>query len=441
MLRPASRLLVVTRHSPLPENDGAGAYLFDLLSYLRRKQTRIDLLWLEPNSALYRTGWWWVPRHVHAVARLHLPGALAFHRLRVFPAVWWLPFKARALHRAKSVLRVLPFFRRRFQPRPSPASPAAHGTASGWSALPSTRERQLFLRCFAKVRPDSVLANYCWLAPLLDDVSGARKFVLTHDVASHRLPLTGAASASVPAELNPALPQGETALLARADAVLAISEPDAAVFRSMLPTKTILVTPKSAPLAPRESIEPIRGRCLFVGGRNRPNEEGLHWFLTEVWPRIARQRSDAHLHICGAVGAVVRDAPAGVVIRGRVDRLATEYAEAEVVVVPLLRGTGIKIKLVEAAAHGKACVTTPVGLQGLPFFEDAVRCAADAATFSTAVIELLDHAALRESLGEKLRAAAERNLSPESCYSPVARWLALPLDRSRCAPRTAASFA
>lgn len=440
MLRPQHRLLVVTRHCPLPENDGAGAYLFDLLAYLKSAGAQIDVLWLQPDSSAFRNGWLIVPRRFNRVARLHYPNAFRFFRLRIFPAIWWLPLKARALNLVKKALCTVPLFRRRFARRGSKATQAPSGGGSTWAALPSRTETSLFRKTFEKTRPDSVLANYCWLAPLLDDASGARKLVLTHDVASHRLPLTGAARYDVPTELNPATPAGEAALLKRADVVLAISDSDAEVFRGMHPEKTVLVVPKSAPVPTRATAaRVVPGRCLFVGGRNPPNEEGLRWFLREVWPAVLRESPDASLHVCGAVGAVITEPPRNVVVRGRLADLAPEYAEAALVVVPLLRGTGMKIKLVEAAGHGKACVTTPVGLQGMSFLEESVLCATTPADFSTAVATVLRDDALRTKLETKIHAAARQHLAPDSSYGGVAKWLRLGPQRVQAHARPAIS--
>jgi glycosyltransferase involved in cell wall biosynthesis len=112
-----------------------------------------------------------------------------------------------------------------------------------------------------------------------------------------------------------------------------------------------------------------------------------------------------------------------VVLRGRLNDLKPEYAAAEVVVVPLLQGTGVKIKLVEACSFGKACVTTSVGLQGLPFLRDGVLEANEPASFAKAVIRVLDDPSLREELQQRIATRVTQHLSPQSCYGAV--WTAL----------------
>ncbi|PTY05451.1 hypothetical protein DB347_13805 [Opitutaceae bacterium EW11] len=422
---PRPRLLVVTRHSPLPENDGAGAYLFDLLSYLAANGITIEVAWVHAEGAFVRRGWWRVPRRIARVYRLKIIGSLAVGPFRFF---WWGSYKARVLSSVKALLIHTGLWRgvdhtasgavagttprtvyKITQPEPGPE----------WSALPTAAEARYFREERDHFKPDALLANYCWMTPLLEGESGLNKLVLTHDVASHRLNLTPHSAAKVDHELSPATAEGERALLDRADTILAISEDDAAAFRAMLPNKPVVVAPKAAAMLSAKGPA-VRGRCLFVGGINGPNRQGIEWFLERVWPIVHASRPDATLHICGGICELLPSAPiSGVSFRGRVPDLNSEYRDAEVVVVPLLQGTGVKIKLVEACSHGKACVTTPVGLQGLAFLRDAVLETIVPEEFAQSVLRILDDPSLRHELSARTQARVSENLSPEKCFGAV----------------------
>ncbi len=412
MARP--KLLVVTRHSPLPENDGAGAYLFDLLSYLARHDVEIEIAWVHSDDKLRKKKWWKVPAHIRQVAHLTIIGSLAIGPWRYLE---WGHTKA----------RIGSFLRRLRRPRrsPAPAVAEANGASNGasvyqpkWSALPTPLEARFFQKRLRSFRADTVLANYCWFTPLLP--AEGRHFVLTHDVASTRLAFTGRTPPEELADhsLDPANPQGEARLLERARTILAISDEDAAVFRSWLPQHDIIVASKAALPRPPTGV-PAPGTCLFVGSNNLPNQQGLHWFLQQVWPLVREARPDATLDICGSIERSVRQPPAGVNVLGRVDDLTNAYERAEVVIVPLLAGSGVKIKLVEAASHGKAIVTTPIGLQGLDFLRPSVREAASVEAFAQGVIDLLGSESLRSSFSQGTLAAIRNHLSPDSCYRPV----------------------
>jgi glycosyltransferase involved in cell wall biosynthesis len=284
--------------------------------------------------------------------------------------------------------------------------------------LPNHEESAFFQQRLRAFRPDAVLVNFCWLAPLLDNLPGhITKIIETNDVVSQRIPPTPGLA------LDPATPEGEAALLSRAHHILAISEDDAASFRARLPNQSIVLMPKAAtprPLGP--ATDPTR--ILFVGGINSFNREGLQWFLTEVWPLIYHAQPDARLHICGGICTTLFTVPNGVVLCGRVPDLTVEYAAAAAVIVPLLQGSGIKIKLVEAASYGKAIVTTPIGLQGLSFLRESVLEATQAAPFADALLRLLADPALQNRLGTATLAAVTRHLSPDNAYGPVCAMLA-----------------
>jgi len=85
------------------------------------------------------------------------------------------------------------------------------------------------------------------------------------------------------------------------------------------------------------------------------------------------------------------------------DSIDEEYARAAVCVVPLVLGSGVKIKLVEALSFGKATVSTSIGVEGLEgMVAGVVEVEDDPRRFAEAVLRLLADSALRE---ERERAA------------------------------------
>ncbi len=416
-----TRLLVVTRHNPLPENDGGGSYLHSLLAALAAQGFLIELLWLNADGALTRTGHWKTPPSYKNVARLRVITARPLGSHHFFPATWWLPKKARLLHVTKKTLQFFRLFPSSspspIAHRPSPASPTSPLTSETWAALPSPAEEQFFLARLRAFRPDSVLVNYCWLAPLLRHVEGLPTAILTSDVVSQRLKPN-------PARFpDPGTAYGEATLLRQARHIFAISEDDAAVFRKMLGVHSIKLIPKAALPTPL-TASTVAGRILFVGGINDFNRDGLAWFLEKIWPRVLPLAPEAHLHICGGICETVETAPLRVTLRGRVPDLSVEYAAASIVIVPLLNGTGVKIKLVEAASFGKPIVTTSVGLQGLPFFAPTTLCADTAEDFARALLHLLPNQPLQSELSAATLAAVREHLAPAKAYAPAIQALA-----------------
>jgi glycosyltransferase involved in cell wall biosynthesis len=142
-----------------------------------------------------------------------------------------------------------------------------------------------------------------------------------------------------------------------------------------------------------------RDGMLFVGGFSHlPNQDAVLWFLNEVYPLMAKKLPDLHVTIAGnaPTDEIKAQASKQVVITGRVseEELHSLYGEAKVIVAPLRIGAGVKGKVVEALRMGVPIVTTPIGVQGLPGYEDAIAVADDPAEFAKALQDLLQDEAL-----------------------------------------------
>jgi len=155
---------------------------------------------------------------------------------------------------------------------------------------------------------------------------------------------------------------------------------------------------------------PDEGYLLFLGSGNYKNIAALHWFCDEVLPLILKERKDTELHIVGNVdksqlGRLV-DRP-GVMFFGRVDDVRPHYHKAAVVVAPFTLGGGVKVKVFEALAFGKAVVSTSVGLQGIDLENGKnVIVADDREHFAREVAGLLGAPDRRRELGRAARATA-----------------------------------
>jgi glycosyltransferase involved in cell wall biosynthesis len=112
-------------------------------------------------------------------------------------------------------------------------------------------------------------------------------------------------------------------------------------------------------------------RSLFMLGSLNwlPNLEGVEWFLREVWPQAHRELPELTLHIAGtAPPAHLTSRPEGqdnVFIHGFVES-APDFMQAyDLMLVPLLSGGGMRIKIVEGMALGKAILSTSIGAEGI----------------------------------------------------------------------------
>jgi glycosyltransferase involved in cell wall biosynthesis len=142
-----------------------------------------------------------------------------------------------------------------------------------------------------------------------------------------------------------------------------------------------------------------RNGMLFVGGFSHlPNQDAVLWFLKEVYPLMAKKLPDLHVTIAGnaPTDEIKARASEAILVTGRVseEELRSLYNKVKVVVAPLRIGAGVKGKVVESLRMGVPVVTTKIGVQGLPGYEDAIAVADDPADFAKAVQDLLQDDAL-----------------------------------------------
>jgi polysaccharide biosynthesis protein PslH len=152
--------------------------------------------------------------------------------------------------------------------------------------------------------------------------------------------------------------------LARADVVVAIQESERRIFADLLQDAARVVTVGHVvqildPL-------PLAGRpcAVFVGSDNPINQEAAEYFVAEVLPRVRAIWPSFEFWLVGDVCRKVKDAQA-VVKKGRVDDLATVYAQASLAVNPVRMGTGLNVKTVECLGLGLPLVVTEAGSRGL----------------------------------------------------------------------------
>lgn len=290
-------------------------------------------------------------------------------------------------------------------------------------SMPWTDADRAFVR--ANVRPgDIVILDYLFQVEALRALPAPPRAsaIVMHDLFHARAEL---ATASGIADSSASLDRAqEAALLGEVDAVIAIQDEEAAFVRDHVKGTQAILAPMSYVTRPRPQPGEA-DRILFVGSNTPPNVIGLQWLLDHAWPRIRAARPGATLDIAGTVARAFTAAPPeGVRFLGLVDDLQPLYSQAGVVISPLTFGSGLKVKLIEALAQGKAIVATPVTMQGVEAIAgDAVRVAEQPAAFADAVIALCADASAREALATRALAVAEAHFSPAASHGAFIAWL------------------
>lgn len=179
--------------------------------------------------------------------------------------------------------------------------------------------------------------------------------------------------------------------------------------------KRISVVPNGVTIPPAVLPEPSNvDTLLFVGTLGYgPNIDAVNWFAREVLPLIWNRRPDILFTVAGyGSGNELRDVPADprCTIYESPAHLTPLYARAALVVAPIRRGGGTRIKILEALALGRAVLATPFAAEGLGLRNGVeIELAETPTEMATVALELLRDQPRRMTLAsEGRRQVAER---------------------------------
>lgn len=171
----------------------------------------------------------------------------------------------------------------------------------------------------------------------------------------------------------------------------------------------------------RQNTQPA---LLLVGDFSyEPNKEGAEFFVTKVWPEVRSKMPTAQLWLVGAKpdpNMLEWNGKEGIVVTGAVAEVSPYLAQAAVSIVPLLVGTGTRLKILEALGAGVPVVTTRIGVEGIEAKNEADLLIADTAEdFASACLRLLQDSALRQHLAESGKALVREKYNLPVMYGAV----------------------
>jgi glycosyltransferase involved in cell wall biosynthesis len=209
----------------------------------------------------------------------------------------------------------------------------------------------------------------------------------------------------------------EPRLCRRFDLVFAVSEEDRALLRQTGAADDAAlfrygVDDDFLDIAPKRAAGVSGASLVFVGSfMHPPNVDAARWFVESIFPTIRARVPAATIHIVGGQHQLIEHLGQhpGVVVTGRVDDVKRYLAMADVCVVPLRWGGGVKLKTLEMMAAGRPVVATAVGTEGIHVQDGAdVLLASSAEEFADQTVALLLDDERRETLGRNARALIAR---------------------------------
>ncbi len=267
---------------------------------------------------------------------------------------------------------------------------------------------------------DIVQLEMLYMAPYVEDIRAHSKAMIVlraHNV-EHKIWERIAKETRSPLKrwyinhLTKTLKEYELNALETVDGIAAITRKDAAFFRKYT-SKPVIDIPFGVypeEFTPKYEIEG-KPKFYHIGSMNwMPNEEGIRWFINEVLPKTVEKAPDFVYHLAGRNMpewlTAMNDPHVDVV--GEVPDAKAFVADHDVAIVPLLSGSGIRIKIIESMAMGKTVITTRVGAEGILYDEEVnIIIAENKAKMVEAIRAINENPQIAVKIGQAARRLVE----------------------------------
>lgn len=166
------------------------------------------------------------------------------------------------------------------------------------------------------------------------------------------------------------LKEYETSLLPLVDIVATVTDDDGNKFKELYPAGKYITVPAGIDLEVWK-YAPSIGFCKFyhIGSMEwHANAEAVNWYVTQVHKLLCKEDESYSLHLAGK-GINVNQFSQQEQIKA-IANVPSAYdfvIEHDVCVVPLLSGSGIRLKILEAMSAGKLVISTTIGAQGIDY--------------------------------------------------------------------------
>ncbi len=276
---------------------------------------------------------------------------------------------------------------------------------------------------------ETAIVEHFWLAPYLPAIAPAARRTLLDmvDVESVLHERCGRVERWPAAMAHRLFHSGcrdlEREWFPRYSALLATSEDDSRTIREISPRTRVVVYPNTIPWVERPSL-PEENVIAFSGNLEyHPNISAVRHFRSAIWPTLRERWPDLKWRLIGKNPHGVARHVAGdrrIECSGPVTDAITELARARVVVVPVLSGSGTRLKIVEAWAAGRAVVSTRLGAEGLPACDGGNIVLADGSReFADAVSALLESPERGKAIGDAGRRTYEAEGTWKSAWTKL----------------------
>jgi polysaccharide biosynthesis protein PslH len=292
-----------------------------------------------------------------------------------------------------------------------------------FSSLPYNAERfiskdfdLMLKKLLAEEKFDIIQLEGLYLAPYLKTIrlhSDARVVMrahnIEHEIWTRAVTLEKGIRKYYIRHLSGRIRKMELQYLNRYDAILPITARDESQLKKLgckLPGHVVPMGVNAAELLPDHSLMEFPS-VFHIGALDwLPNQEGLFWFFEHAWDKILETHPTLRFYLAG------RNAPAhfkslpykNIIFVGEVEDAYDFIRSKAVMIVPVLSGSGMRIKIIEGMALGKAIVTTSIGTEGIATTHGQdILVADDPDEFADQVIRLVENRNFYLEIGENAR--------------------------------------
>ena len=219
------------------------------------------------------------------------------------------------------------------------------------------------------------------------------------------------------------------ATMQRIQEINALNEYDQVITMTDIDKNILMCDGVRAPISASPSFIPLpdniaykeceRSSICFIGGSgHNPNLNGVTWFLDNVWSLILKENPNFTFKIIGKWDEKIKKEYQkkyrNLFFCGFVDNLAMVISEC-IMVIPILIGSGIRMKILESVNFYSPFVTTTVGVEGLDFINGKECIIADEPqAFATGVLKIATDKVLQHNLTKAAHEKLMEMYSPEA---------------------------
>lgn len=208
------------------------------------------------------------------------------------------------------------------------------------------------------------------------------------------------------------LKKEEMQIFEKVDGIATITHLDQEMISKINPKAKIITIPFGLSVRSFHSSPEKESRSVFhLGAMDwTPNLEGVKWFLDKVYPVLKKSGTKVLVHLAGKKMPVdiLSKKSDDLIVQGEVHNGMEYMNDKGIMVVPLLSGGGMRVKIVEGMALGKAIVSTTIGAEGIECENGRNILIADSPeAFAEAIERCVKDPQLCRRLGENARKTAE----------------------------------